>query len=425
MPHSTSFDHQPPPSTTTMMQAQDSPNPSVHDTPAKPALEGEKTRRWSHWKILAFGQGLSILLATMWASQSTLYLTCEWSSPAFSSSWAYLLLSLHLIPLMLKGRDIRQNKDSTTSTAPHVWFLHFIPLQASPWVYLGAAFTSFYGIYLSLLSIQYTTITSTSLFDSVSIPVAMLLSRYFLGRRYVRHHILGAVLCLVGVILNVGYDFLIDHNLYKVEHMDTGTVKMKTIIGNLTGTNAEEFDDGSDEYPQRVIGDMMACFGGMLFGANDVIAEFSVRHFGGTTEYLGMVGFFGIFFSLFQMAITERDTVSSFFQGKTECAGSLTTWLLVIYVIGQFSRKAGLALFLTMADAALLQLSLLTSDLYTLLFSIIYLHILPRPLQGVAMLLVVAGIVTYELGPKSTLEPVLIVETQTTDAIIDHRGKMV
>jgi drug/metabolite transporter (DMT)-like permease len=235
--------------------------------------------------------------------------------------------------------------------------------------------------------------------------------------------------CLTGVILNVGYDFLIDHNLYKVEPMDgdAGIVKMKTVIGNLTGASAEEFGDGSDEYPHRAIGDTMACLGGMLFGANDVIAEFSVRHFGGTTEYLGMVGFFGIFFSLFQMAITERDTIASFFLGKTECAGSLTSWLLVVYVIGQFSRTAGLALFLTMADAALLQLSLLTSDLYTLLFSVIYLHILPRPLQGVAMLLVVSGIMTYEIGPKSTIEPLLVTEMQlpTTTGITDQRGKMV
>lgn len=302
---------------------------------------------------------------------------------------------------------MRQNKGS--SVAPNVWFLHIIPLQGSPWIYFGATFLSFYGIYLNLLSIRYTTITSTSLFDAVSIPTTILLSKFFLGRRYRQHHILGALLCLTGVILNVGYDFATDHHIFEAV-TDTSidaadSVQMKTVISNITGSEGD-YEDGSKEYPNKVVGDLMACMGGILFGANDVVAEFSVRRFGGTTEYLGMIGFFGTLLSGIQAVISERDTVAAFFQGNTAggCSNTITTWLLIAYVIGQFSRKAGLALFLTVSDAALLQLSLLTSDLYTLMFSVIYLHILPLPLQWVAMVCVIAGIVVYEVGPKSTLE---------------------
>ena len=347
---------------------------------------------------MAFGQALSVLLAVMWASQSTLFLTCNWNSPAFSCGWAYLLLAFHLIPLIMKGRAIRKDKDSTISA--HC-FLGFIPLHVSPWAYLGMAVLSFYGNYCYLLAVTYTTITSISLVDAMSIPTAMILSHLFLRRRYLRLHLLGATLCIIGVVLNVLVD-LVSNRIYQFDEEAAG--QANTLIEantTFTETDTDELEDGSQEYPHKMFGDLLSVLGAIFFGANDVLAELSVRRFGGTTEYLGMVGFFGFLIAVAQVAISERQTVVDIFRGTMPggCAGGVTGGLLAAYIVGQFSRKAGLASFLTMSDAAMLQLSLLTSDFYTAIFSIIYQHILPRTSAFVAMGLVLAGIVVYEAAP--------------------------
>jgi solute carrier family 35, member F1/2 len=360
----------------------------------------KKDGEWnSRLKILAFGQVLSLLLAVMWASQSMLYLKCNWNSPAFSCFWAYLLLSIFLVPLIMKGRAIRKG----TNTAPvEQWFLRGIPLQASPWFYFGMALLSFYGSYCYLIAVTFTTITSVSLVDAMSIPTAMILSHVYLRRRYSRMHLFGATLCISGVIIGLVIDGISNY----IYNSGGASVQVKYIVPGASNATSAGVNDGSKEYPHKLVGDFLSLLGAVLFGTNDVLAELSVRRLGGTTEYLGMVGFFGIFISMFQISITERETVADMFNGvnPSGCSGSLTAGFLVAYVLGQFSRKAGLATFLTISDAALLQLSLLTSDLYTAIFSVLYLHILPRLSSWLAMVLVLAGIVVYETGPSPVVD---------------------
>ena len=355
---------------------------------------------YSRWQILALGQGLSVLLAVMWGSQSMLYLRCDWNSPAFSCGWAYLLLSFFLIPLIKKGRAIRKG---TTTTAVASWFLSAIPLQASPWVYVGIAFLSFYGNYCYLLAVSYTTVTSVSLVDALSIPTAMILSHVFLRRRYARLHLLGATLCISGVMFGMVVDVASNY-IYRKE--STSSFEVKTIVANVTDTPDAYKDDGSKEYPHKLVGDLLSCVGAVLFGVNDVLAELSVRRLGGINEYLGMVGFFGIFIAIFQVAISERQIVVDILNGvnPSGCGGNVVAGLLVAYVVGQFSRKAGLAAFLTISDAAFLQLSLLTSDIYAALFSIMYLHILPRSSSWLAIFAALIGIIVYELAPSPRID---------------------
>jgi solute carrier family 35 protein F1/2 len=371
---------------------------------------------YSRWQILAFGQGLSVLLAVMWGSQSMLFLRCNWKFPAFSCGWAYVLLSFFLIPLIKKGRAIRNGSTASPVTS---WFLSIIPLHTSPWVYLGIAFLSFYGNYCYLLAVEYTTVTSVSLVDALSIPTAMILSHIFLRRRYQRLHLLGAGLCVTGVMLGMVVDVLSNY-IYRQESMSS--LQVKTMTANVTNTSSSPGvrDDGSKEYPHKLVGDLLSCVGAILFGANDVIAELAVRRLGGINEYLGMIGFFGSVIAIFQVAISERQVVVDMFNGvnPSGCGANIVAGLLVAYVVGQFSRKAGLAAFLTISDAALLQLSLLTSDLYAALFSVIYLQILPRASSWFAILAALVGIVVYELAPSPRVDlpsrPVQMIQSDGT-----------
>jgi len=229
----------------------------------------------------------------------------------------------------------------------------------------------------------------------------------------------------MGILINMSMDLISNHE-YKVQSEQD--------MMNGSNVTATELDDGSKEYPDKIMGDLMACLGGILFGANDVVAELAVRRYGGATEYLGMVGFFGVFLALIQMTIFERQSIADIFNGTTGggCSRDFTAILLVAYVIGQFSRKAGMALFLTMSDAALLNLSLLTSDLYSAIFSIIYQGIYPRYPSWFAMVLVLCGIFVYETGPSPIVKELpsaeldgVVKEDQSEIEAVEVRSKVV
>lgn len=142
-----------------------------------------------HWKILLLGQVLSVLVSTQWASQSTLHLVCNWQAPTLSTGVVYLILSMHLVPLILRGRRLKREVGNLDDKQR--WFLRIIPTTASPWVYAGMALLSVEANFLYLMAIQYTTVTSISIFDSLSIPTAIALSAFFLGRKYRPVHLVG------------------------------------------------------------------------------------------------------------------------------------------------------------------------------------------------------------------------------------------
>ena len=339
----------------------------------------------SHLKIVLFGQFISVTMATLWSTQSTLYLHCSLSIPAFSNLWVYLILAFFSMPLYLRGRRIR--KDPTIEDPPF-WFLGKFPLRLASWKYFGIAMFGVQANYFMMLALKYTTLTSVSLFDAVAIPSAMILSSFVFHRKYRCAHILGASLCLLGMTVNVVTDWEADK-------------KEETDPTSTTATTGR--DDGSEEYPDKLIGDAFAILGGFLYGVNDVFAEQCVREYGGVTEYLAMMGFFGIFISGIQAAILERQKIATFFSGGT-CAFYVGLSLLITYVMCQVIRKMSMSVFLLMSEAAFLNLSMLTADLHTTIFSIVAQNIFPRNFFFVGLSMVLTGITIYELAPSPVSE---------------------
>jgi solute carrier family 35 protein F1/2 len=325
----------------------------------------------SGWKILLFGQALSFLLAAGGAAQATLHFQCSLSAPTFSSAFFYFLLSLHLIPLYRQGRRSR-HIDSVVQNEPR-WFCGIIPLYVSPWAYIGIAFLDVQANYMTVLAYRYTTITSITLFDALAIPSAMSLSYLFLGRRFTAIHFMGVLVCMSGVVFNVLADY--------------------------------ESDSSSDEYPHKVWGDILAISGGIVYGANDVLAEMAVRRFGGPTEFVAMIGLFGTLISLVQAAVLERADIVEFFS-----PGSCSVWtglgLLMAYAFTCFLSYVGASRFLAISEATFLSLSFLTGDFWSLGFSIIAERIVPSPLFYVALTLTLSGVVIYEIGPSTILDEI-------------------
>jgi solute carrier family 35 protein F1/2 len=226
---------------------------------------------------------------------------------------------------------------------------------------------------MTVLAYRYTTITSITLFDALAIPSAMSLSYLFLGRRFTAIHFVGVLVCMSGVAFNVLADY--------------------------------ESGSSSDTYPHKIWGDMLSIAGGIVYGANDVLAETAVRRFGGPTEFLSMTGLFGTLISVVQAAVLERADIVEFFS-LGSCSVGTGLGLLTAYAFTCFLSYVGASRFLTISEATFLSLSFLTGDFWSLGFSIIAERIVPSPLFFVALTLTISGVVIYEIGPSTIVDEI-------------------
>lgn len=259
-------------------------------------------------------------------------------------------------------------------------FFGLLPLHRPLWWYFVLAFFDVEANAITMFAFRYTTLTGVTLFDALAIPSAMILSRYWLQRKYRLTHCLGAIVCMTGVVVNVLQDYKND---------------------------VQESDNEVEArgYPHKLWGDLCAISGGLLYGLNDVLTEMTVRHNDGTTEYLAMVGFFGFVISLIQSLLLEWDDISQFFdEGSATCSMRIRWLLLLSFVSVTIASYIGASRFLTISEAAFFNLSLLTGDLWSVVFSVVVERIVPSPLFFVALLLVLSGVILYEMPPSPVLQ---------------------
>lgn len=362
----------------------------------------------SHWKILIFGQGLAVLLTGIGATSSTLVDDCRLNAPTFQFGLLYVCLSMHFFWMYGKylirwysGRieSVSDGKkdDGVASTGGDA--LAFddddlggvddmdsgdkrgrpkytlpctnMPIRGPWWFYFVIAVLDVEANFFTILAFRYTTLTSVTLFDSLAIPGAMITSKMILGSKYGSSHVIGALVCLLGVVVNV----LVD--LEDLNDPETGLTR----------------------YPHKLLGDVLAIAGGTLYGVNDALEELVVRRFS-VQEYLGFVGLFGTIISILQAYILELDDVVEFFNGTSPCSSGEIFWLLLAFMLINYLSYIGTARFLVISEAALLNLSLLTSDLYAVLWSVFEQNIIPDPVFFMALLLIFSGVVIYEIAPS-------------------------
>ncbi|KAL3917458.1 MAG: hypothetical protein SGILL_004706 [Bacillariaceae sp.] len=226
-----------------------------------------------------------------------------------------------------------------------------------------------------MLAFRYTTLTSVTLFDALAIPSAIIISRCWLRRRYRCMHYLGVMVCMVGVLANVFTDYDSD-------------------VGNT--------DD--KEYPHKLRGDVCAIVGGILYGLGDILVEVTVKATGDVTEQLAFTGSFAFLISLVQSLSLEWDDILEFF-GDNDAHSSTCSpkkgWLLLFTFCGvTVTSYAGGGWFLVFSEAAFFNLSLLTGDLWSVIFSIVAERIVPNPLFFFALFFVLSGVVLYEMAPS-------------------------
>ena len=68
------------------------------------------------------------------------------------------------------------------------------------------------------------------------------------------------------------------------------------------------------------------------------------------------------------------------------------------------------ARFLLISEATFLNLSLLTADIWSVLFTVIAEEIVPQPLFFVALTMIVSGVLIYELAPSPVVDGLMVDE---------------
>ncbi|CAG8503706.1 360_t:CDS:2 [Ambispora leptoticha] len=221
------------------------------------------------------------------------------------------------------------------------------------------------GNYFVVKAYNYTTLLSASLLDAWSIPVVVALSLIFLKVRYHLSQYVGVLVCLAGLALLVKTD------------LDTGRINNDT--------------EGA---PNIGKGDLFCIIGATCYGMSNVGEEYFVRKFP-LWEVVGQMGFWGTIITAIQLSILERQELHD-----TDWNSGMVG-LIIAYSIAMFVLYSFTPLLFQLSSATFFNLSLLTSDFYTLLIGLRVFNLQMARLYPVAFVTTILGCVIYYVYPAT------------------------
>lgn len=391
----------------------------------------------AHWKVLLLGQAISLVLAAAGASNEVLDLECGVSTPSTYNAFAYGIVTLfglvafkreskklmadeideeqlrfhvgaededaddnsadseddltveHESPtrrsfFTIRGNyttDAKSHGSKSKTRSKYAFLCGSFTIHAKWYYYFLLALIETQAYYFIFLAFRYTSFTFVYISDALAIPSAMMFTRAIMKKRYSWTHLLGASVCIIGIVINTVSD-----------------MENKDLFNGVSSAD-------------HIKGDIYAILGAILLGLDDVLSEIVVTDYGGVNEMIFMKGFYGTAISLVQLLIFELDSVITLFGTEGTCDISKRMILFSIHVGTRSLDFAGEMQFLYLSEAALLNLSLLTSDLYAALFDIVTVGLELTKYYYIAFLLIFTGIVLYESGPSPS--------RRLTDAPVD------
>lgn len=298
---------------------------------------------------ILLGQLLALLIAAT-ASASTALAAAGVSLPALQSAAVYALLAAVYGGARLASHGLAR------------------PLARPWWQYAALAALDVEANYLVVTAFRHTSITSVTLLDCWSIPVALALTRALGLAAYRRGHVGGAALCVLGLALL------------------------------LAGDRAAGGGGGSAVTPgNNLLGDLFVVLGASLYAGCNVLQE----HLLGDVdpgELLAMLGAFGAGLSLVQGLALEAG------------AAAAAPWTLSLagpwagYAAAMFSFYSLVPYELEWGGAAILNLSLLSSDLWTAAARLAFFGGFSAPAAAAfaaAFVFVAAGIALYSASGEA------------------------
>ncbi|WPT10920.1 Solute carrier family 35 member F2 [Picochlorum sp. SENEW3] len=224
------------------------------------------------------------------------------------------------------------------------------------WKYAILALMDVEANYLVVMAFQKTSMTSVALLDQFSIPVAVILTKVLGLATYKIGHGIGVCLCIGGLSL--------------------------LIISDSNGEAAS--------HEHSLFGDCLVLIGASLYGAANVLQESFLRDIHWKT-LLGNLGLWGSLISGIQFLALELKIVIS----------SHWSAILVAYIVGfalaMFIFYSTIPFVLQQGGSTLLNIGLLSSDLYILLIRILLFEVTMTEVVifAVSFGFVCSGIVLY------------------------------
>ncbi|KAH6778407.1 solute carrier family 35 protein [Perilla frutescens var. hirtella] len=295
---------------------------------------------WTKYTLVGLGLGqlLSLLITSTGFSSSELAKRGI-NAPTSQSFLNYVLLALVYGSIMLYRRQ---------------------PLKAKWYYYILLGLVDVEGNFLVVKAYQYTSITSIMLLDCWTIPCVLFLTWFFLKTKYRFQKLIGVVMCIAGLI---------------------------TVV--FSDVHAADRLSGS----KPLKGDLLVIAGATLYGVSNVSEEFFVKS-ADRVELMAFLGIFGAIISACQIIILEREELKSIHWS----AGATLPFLG--FSLAMFVFYSGVPVLLKMSGSTMLNLSLLTSDMWAVLIRIFGYHEKVDWMYFVAFAAVMLGLIVYSGGDK-------------------------
>ncbi|XP_019428777.1 PREDICTED: solute carrier family 35 member F1-like [Lupinus angustifolius] len=234
------------------------------------------------------------------------------------------------------------------------------PLKVKWYYYIILGIIDVEANFLVVKSYQFTSLTSVMLLDCWSIPCVILLTWVFLKTRYRFKKLTGVAVCIAGLVLVVFSD-------------------------------VHSGDRANGSNPLK--GDLIIIAGATLYAVSNVSEEFLVKN-ADRVELMAMLGLFGAIFGAIQISIFERNQLKSIHW----TSGAVLPF--VGFSLALFTFYSLVPVLLKIHGSTLLNLSLLTSDMWAVLIRIFAYHEKVDWMYYVAFVAVVIGLIIYSGGDK-------------------------
>ncbi|KAM3410772.1 hypothetical protein ACQJBY_002786 [Aegilops geniculata] len=303
-----------------------------------------KDDAWRLLLVLFLGQLVAFSMAAC-SFASSFIANLGVDAPLAQSFCTHLLLTLVYVPILLYRRQKLQ--------IPWYW-------------YLVLAFVDVQGNYLVTEAYQYSSITSVTLLDCWTVVWAIILTWYALGTRYSFWQFLGAGTYVGGLAL--------------------------VLLSDAKSPDAQD--------PNKIplLGDALVIAGTVCYAFSNVGEEHCVKK-NDRVEVVAMLGLFGVLVSTIQILIFERKSVEAIAWSTTMIS------LFAGYAVAGFMFYTITPFVLQMSGATLLNLSLLTSDMWAVAIRVFFYKQQINWLYYLAFAVVAIGLIIYSLNENSSADP--------------------
>ena len=298
------------------------------------------------------GQTVSLCLVGTSAT-SSLLARRGWSMPMFQSFITYFMIGLFYTSIL----SLEENR--LRSPRPRGGFCSSGLSERMLGAFIGFALADVEANFFIVRAYQFTSLTSVTLLDCFTIPCVVLLSYIFLGSRYTRLHLLGVAISVAGLVLLVYTD------LSKAEGSESSLPSADTVYG-----------------------DSLTLIAATLYAISNILQE-GLTEIEDWRRVLSGLGCTATVISGIQCLALEHRQLADYQWMPWDVA------LLGIYAVSLFLIYSMVPKILMASGATFLNISLLTSDFWAVLFGVTVLKEQLEWTYFVSFAATIVGLVIY------------------------------